>query len=65
MPGLRADRDFEPVFTMLRRKFGWVPAIDNPLLKVIDVQRDLVRIGHHRSPPRSTSGSCSPPNTTD
>ncbi|MET8074937.1 VapC toxin family PIN domain ribonuclease [Streptomyces sp. NPDC005303] len=50
MPGLRADRDFEPFFTMLGQTFGWVPAVDDPWPKVIEVQRDLVRIGHHRGP---------------
>ncbi|MER7515086.1 PIN domain nuclease [Streptomyces sp. NPDC126499] len=50
MPGLRADRDHEPFFTMLGRTFGWVPAPDNPWREVIEVQRDLVRIGHHRGP---------------
>ncbi|MET9952868.1 PIN domain nuclease [Streptomyces sp. NPDC006339] len=50
MPGLRTDRDHEPFFTMLGRTFGWVPAPDNPWREVIEVQRDLVRIGHHRGP---------------
>jgi hypothetical protein len=48
MPGLRADRDFEPFFTMLGQTFGWVRAVDDPWPKVIAVQRDLVKIGHHR-----------------
>ncbi|MBA2948677.1 PIN domain nuclease [Streptomyces himalayensis] len=50
MPGLRADRDYEPFFTMLGRTFGWVPALEEPWPKVTAVQRDLVRIGHHRGP---------------
>nr|WP_232789587.1 PIN domain-containing protein [Streptomyces jeddahensis] len=50
MPGLRADRDYEPFFTMLGRTFGWVPALEEPWPKVIAVQRDLVKIGHHRGP---------------
>jgi predicted nucleic acid-binding protein len=50
MPGLRADRDYEPFFTMLGQSFGWVPAIDDPWPKIIEVQRDLVKIGHHRGP---------------
>jgi predicted nucleic acid-binding protein len=50
MPGLRADRDYEPFFTMLGQTFGWVPALDDPWQKIISVQRDLVAIGHHRGP---------------
>ncbi|MDX3841505.1 hypothetical protein PV750_08415 [Streptomyces europaeiscabiei] len=50
MPGLRADRDYEPFFTMLGQTFGWVPALDAPWPKIIAVQRDLVGIGHHRGP---------------
>ncbi|WP_156722902.1 PIN domain-containing protein [Streptomyces apocyni] len=50
MPGLRTDRDHEPFFTMLGQTFGWVPAIEDPWPHVIAVQRDLVRIGHHRGP---------------
>jgi predicted nucleic acid-binding protein len=50
MPGLRADRDCEPFFTMLAQTFAWVPVLENPWSKVIDVQRELVRIGHHRGP---------------
>jgi predicted nucleic acid-binding protein len=50
MPGLRADHDYEPFFTMLGQTFGWVPALDDPWPKIISVQRDLVAIGHHRGP---------------
>ena len=50
MPGLRADRDYEPFFTMLGQTFGRVPALDDPWPKIIAVQRDLVSIGHHRGP---------------
>ncbi|MFB7931672.1 PIN domain nuclease [Streptomyces sp. NPDC056039] len=50
MPGLRADRDYEPFFTMLGQTFAWVPALDDPWPKIIAVQRDLVSIGHHRGP---------------
>ncbi|WP_149823559.1 PIN domain-containing protein [Streptomyces tailanensis] len=50
MPGLRADRDYEPFFTMLGQTFGSVPALDDPWPKIIAVQRDLVSIGHHRGP---------------
>lgn len=50
MPALRADRDHEPFFTMLGRTFGWVPALEDPWPRVIGVQRELVRIGHHRGP---------------
>ncbi|MEU2430147.1 PIN domain-containing protein [Streptomyces sp. NPDC007861] len=50
MPGLRADRDYEPFFTMLGQTFGWVPALDDPWPKITAVQRDLASIGHHRGP---------------
>ncbi|MYS39784.1 PIN domain-containing protein [Streptomyces sp. SID5998] len=50
MPGLRSDRDYEPFFTVLSQTFGWVPAPDDPWQKVLGVQRDLARIGHHRGP---------------
>ncbi|MEB8343083.1 PIN domain nuclease [Streptomyces endophyticus] len=50
MPGLRSDRHYEPFFTMLGQTFGWVPVLDDPWPRVIAVQRDLVRIGHHRGP---------------
>ncbi|MFI1565028.1 PIN domain nuclease [Streptomyces sp. NPDC020490] len=50
MPGLRSDRDYEPFFTVLGQTFGWVPALDDPWPKIVEVQRDLVRIGHHRGP---------------
>ncbi|MFJ1923801.1 MULTISPECIES: VapC toxin family PIN domain ribonuclease [unclassified Streptomyces] len=47
---IRADRDHEHFFTMLGQTFGWVPALDDPWPRIIDVQRELVRIGHHRGP---------------
>ncbi|RSS50486.1 PIN domain nuclease [Streptomyces sp. WAC01280] len=50
MRSLRADRDHEPFTTMLSRTFAWVPAPDDPWPKVVAVQRDLLRIGHHRGP---------------
>ncbi|MEU8943976.1 PIN domain nuclease [Streptomyces sp. NPDC048489] len=50
IPALRADRDYEPFFTMLGQTFGWVPALDEPWPKIIAVQRELVKIGHHRGP---------------
>jgi predicted nucleic acid-binding protein len=50
MPGLRSGRDYEPFFTMLSQTFGWVPALDDPWPKVVEVQRDLAKIGHHRGP---------------
>ncbi|MFF5938639.1 PIN domain-containing protein [Streptomyces sp. NPDC012508] len=50
MPGLRTDRDHEPFFTMLNQTFGRVPALDDPWPRIIAVQRELVRIGHHRGP---------------
>ncbi|MEV5968371.1 hypothetical protein [Streptomyces sp. NPDC051921] len=30
--------------------FAWAPALDDPWPEIIAVQRDLVRIGHHRGP---------------
>lgn len=50
MRGLRADRDHEPFTTMLNQTFAWVPAPEDPWPKVVAVQRDLLRIGHHRGP---------------
>jgi predicted nucleic acid-binding protein len=50
MIGVRSDRDYEPFTAVLRRTFGWVPAIDDPWRRVLTVQRDLVKIGHHRGP---------------
>jgi predicted nucleic acid-binding protein len=50
MVGIRADRDYEPFAAVLRRTFGWVPALDDPWRQVLAVQRDLVKIGHHRGP---------------
>ncbi|MFQ6141599.1 PIN domain nuclease [Streptomyces seoulensis] len=50
MPGLRSDRDHDPFFTVLGQTFGWVPALDDPWQKILAVQRDLARIGHHRGP---------------
>ncbi|MEV0009529.1 PIN domain-containing protein [Streptomyces sp. NPDC047973] len=50
VPALRSDRDHEPFFTMLGQTFGWVPALEDPWPRIIEVQRELVRIGHHRGP---------------
>lgn len=50
MPGLRSDRDHEPFFTVLGQTFGRVPAFDDPWSKIREVQRDLVKIGHHCGP---------------
>jgi predicted nucleic acid-binding protein len=50
MVGIRTDRDYEPVIAVLRRTFGWVPALDDPWRQVLAVQRDLIKIGHHRGP---------------
>ncbi|MFE3517158.1 PIN domain nuclease [Streptomyces sp. NPDC059166] len=50
MLALRSDRDHEPFFTMLGQTFGWVPALEDPWPRIIEVQRELVRIGHHRGP---------------
>ncbi|MEU9297965.1 hypothetical protein [Streptomyces sp. NPDC048266] len=35
---------------MLNQTFAWVPAPEDPWPKVVAVQRDLLRIGHHRGP---------------
>lgn len=50
MVSVRADRDFEPFFTVLRSTFGWYPVLDDPWRHILAVQRDLIRIGHHRGP---------------
>lgn len=50
MPGLRTDQDYELFFTVLGKTFGWVPALDDPWPKIIEVQRELARIGHRRGP---------------
>jgi predicted nucleic acid-binding protein len=50
MVGIRADRDCEPFTAVLRRTFAWVPAPEDPWQQVLAVQRDLIKIGHHRGP---------------
>lgn len=50
MVSVRADRDYEPFFAVLKQTFGWCPPIDDPWRQVLAVQRDLIRIGHHRGP---------------
>jgi predicted nucleic acid-binding protein len=50
MVGIRGDRDYEPFTAVLRRTFGWVPALDDPWQQVLAIQRDLIVIGHHRGP---------------
>jgi predicted nucleic acid-binding protein len=50
MISVRSDGDFEPFFAVLKRTFGWCPALDDPWRHVLAVQRDLIRIGHHRGP---------------
>jgi predicted nucleic acid-binding protein len=50
MVGVRAGRDLEPFTAVLRRTFAWVPALDDPWRQVLAVQRDLIKIGHHRGP---------------
>ena len=50
MQAVRADRDFEPFFAVLKQTFGWCPTFDDPWRHVLAVQRDLIRIGHHRGP---------------
>lgn len=50
MVSVRADRDFEPFFAVLRSTFGWYPVLDDPWRHILAVQRDLIKIGHHRGP---------------
>jgi predicted nucleic acid-binding protein len=50
MMSVRADRDFEPFFAVLKQTFGRTPTPDDPWRQVLAVQRDLTRIGHHRGP---------------
>jgi predicted nucleic acid-binding protein len=50
MTGVRSDRDHAPFFAMLSTAFTWCPALDDPWPRILDVQRDLVAIGHHRGP---------------
>ncbi|MGW4715641.1 PIN domain-containing protein [Nocardia sp. NPDC004260] len=50
MVSVRSGTDFEPFFAVLGRTFGWYPALDDPWRRVLAVQRDLVRVGHHRGP---------------
>ncbi|MEV0128011.1 PIN domain nuclease [Dactylosporangium sp. NPDC050688] len=50
MVSVRADRDYEPFFAVLRRTFGWCPTLEDPWRHVLAVQRDLIKIGHHRGP---------------
>jgi len=50
MVSVRSDRDYEPFFGMLGRTFGWCPALEDPWRHVLALQRDLIRIGHHRGP---------------
>lgn len=52
MVAVRSDRDFEPFFAVLKQTFGWCPTLDDRWRHVFAVQRDLIRIGHHRE--RST-----------
>lgn len=50
MTGMRADREYEPFLSVLRRTFGRCPALDDPWRRIHAVQRDLIAIGHHRGP---------------
>lgn len=50
MVSVRSERDYEPFFAVLRRTFGWCPAIEDPWRQILAVQRDLIAIGHHRGP---------------
>ncbi|BCJ63751.1 PIN domain nuclease [Polymorphospora rubra] len=50
MSSVRTERDYEPFFAVLRQAFSWCPTLDDPWRQILAVQRDLVRIGHHRGP---------------
>ncbi|MGI5250234.1 PIN domain-containing protein [Actinacidiphila glaucinigra] len=50
MTGVRADREYEPFLSVLRRTFRSCPALDDPWRRIHAVQRDLIAIGHHRGP---------------
>ena len=50
MAGVRSERDFSSFSAILRTAFTWYPALDDPWPKILSVQRDLVKIGHHRGP---------------
>lgn len=50
MMGVRADRDYEPFFAVIRDSFAWRPALDDPWRRILAVQRDLIKLGHHRGP---------------
>jgi predicted nucleic acid-binding protein len=50
MQGLRGRVEHERVTTTLRDTFAWCAELDDPWRAVLAVQRDLLRIGHHRGP---------------
>ena len=50
MVSIRTDGDYQPFFAILHDTFGWCPAAEDPWRQVLAVQRDLIRIGHHRGP---------------
>ena len=50
MAGVRGERDFASFSTILKTAFTWYPALDDPWSRILSVQRDLVKIGHHRGP---------------
>lgn len=50
MVAVRGESDHEPFFAVLHRTFTWRPALDDPWRHILRVQRDLIRIGHHRGP---------------
>jgi predicted nucleic acid-binding protein len=50
MVSVRSDVDYKPFFAVLGQTFGWCPVLDDPWRDVLAVQRDLVRVGHHRRP---------------
>jgi Predicted nucleic acid-binding protein, contains PIN domain len=50
MVSVRSDRDYEPFFAVLGRTFTWTSALDDPWRHILAVQRDLIKIEHHRGP---------------
>lgn len=50
MVSVRSNSDYESFFAVLGRTFGWWPVLDDPWRHILAVQRDLIKIGHHRGP---------------
>jgi predicted nucleic acid-binding protein len=47
---VRSEREYSKFFDAVEGLFTWVPALDDPWPKVHSVQRELMRVGHHRRP---------------